>query len=607
MNYPVNGIAPQTAMATPSSSTLLNLYPRESDELTSLLHQHNVSMGKPKDIFGFPERLLASSSLQKALGGFVQKSRSNPRGPVSLNAMLHLVLTTIGGPGAADLGPEADEPTSLITSFLADTGHWPELAFAEPDDTPMPVSSHHEQHPPERRIRSLAASLAASQAGNESSFWTGSDSTPLAEIAQTLARLEQSQVETAQRLDALSERLHRMERSDVSAAPVETPAYLPEKPGRESWPSPAKEPDQPLLLHPRQATDQNAPVAHTAAALAIEFVRATPFTDGGVQAAGRLEPLQAERPSQNTSSQGPSVVAASNNPPTHDSSTTGKGTTGETQPGPTAAPPSHARELVAGLQQPQAAVQATVRPAEFPTPTTADPDDQKPTPDWEKLFTSPEKSRRSPAPLPFAIVAIILVLLAIAVIAYLRGRAEPPSTSQEVVPAAAPLSSSQQAAATSDETSTQEQPPSPRLHSAASPPGGQDDSSSSTRTVNRVLGARERYQPKQSAESLEPGQPPFVSASAMEDRLIYAPQPQHPRVAGVIGLSGMVVMELTVSAKGNVENVRVLGGHHLLRDAAVNAVHAWRYRPVVHDGRPIAVRTTVRLDFSPQEHTAANH
>jgi TonB family protein len=44
-------------------------------------------------------------------------------------------------------------------------------------------------------------------------------------------------------------------------------------------------------------------------------------------------------------------------------------------------------------------------------------------------------------------------------------------------------------------------------------------------------------------------------------------------------LAGVVKLELTIAPDGKVKNVKVLGGHPLLAEAAVDAAKRWMYEP----------------------------
>ena len=51
----------------------------------------------------------------------------------------------------------------------------------------------------------------------------------------------------------------------------------------------------------------------------------------------------------------------------------------------------------------------------------------------------------------------------------------------------------------------------------------------------------------------------------------------YPEVAKKLNISGVVKLEVLVAQNGEVRNVKVLGGHPLLAEAAVSAVKQWKY------------------------------
>lgn len=52
-------------------------------------------------------------------------------------------------------------------------------------------------------------------------------------------------------------------------------------------------------------------------------------------------------------------------------------------------------------------------------------------------------------------------------------------------------------------------------------------------------------------------------------------QPEYPEALQRLGIGGSVRLAVTVSAKGSVENVQLLGGNPVLAEAAINAVKKW--------------------------------
>ncbi len=112
--------------------------------------------------------------------------------------------------------------------------------------------------------------------------------------------------------------------------------------------------------------------------------------------------------------------------------------------------------------------------------------------------------------------------------------------------------------------------------------------------AGRVLGARESFTPSESVERTTP--PTFVPGGVMDGYLVSAPRPNYPSLANLVGLQGKITFEAMVSKTGEVEALKVLGGPQGLRDVATDAVKQWQYRPFEVKGRPVEVRTIIRVD-----------
>ncbi len=90
----------------------------------------------------------------------------------------------------------------------------------------------------------------------------------------------------------------------------------------------------------------------------------------------------------------------------------------------------------------------------------------------------------------------------------------------------------------------------------------------------------------------------YLSASgAMAANLVAAPAPVYPVPASEAGVQGKVVVQALVGRNGRVIDAHVISGDPLLREAALNAVRGWRYRPFITDGRTAEVETLATLDF----------
>lgn len=68
--------------------------------------------------------------------------------------------------------------------------------------------------------------------------------------------------------------------------------------------------------------------------------------------------------------------------------------------------------------------------------------------------------------------------------------------------------------------------------------------------------------------------------------------PEYPDLARQMNITGAVQLQVTVDAGGSVKNVRVLGGHPVLVQAAVQAVRSWKYRSAAAESVEV-----VRLTF----------
>jgi TonB family protein len=82
----------------------------------------------------------------------------------------------------------------------------------------------------------------------------------------------------------------------------------------------------------------------------------------------------------------------------------------------------------------------------------------------------------------------------------------------------------------------------------------------------------------------------------MPRRLTYV-SPAYPEIAKEARVQGVVILECTISAEGNVTDVTVLRGIPLLDEAAIQAVRQWRYAPTLLNGQAVPVIMTMTVNF----------
>jgi protein TonB len=92
-------------------------------------------------------------------------------------------------------------------------------------------------------------------------------------------------------------------------------------------------------------------------------------------------------------------------------------------------------------------------------------------------------------------------------------------------------------------------------------------------------------------------QPIRVGGSVKEPRPVKMVPPIYPALASKARVSGTVVLEATLTAQGTVEEIRVITGHPLLVQAAVECVKQWQYEPTLLNGEPVAVILTAKVHF----------
>jgi protein TonB len=89
-----------------------------------------------------------------------------------------------------------------------------------------------------------------------------------------------------------------------------------------------------------------------------------------------------------------------------------------------------------------------------------------------------------------------------------------------------------------------------------------------------------------------------VSAGVQQGNLVNQVKPVYPQIAKAARISGSVVLQAEISKQGTIENLKVLSGHPMLVQSAVDAVKQWRYKPYMLNGEPVPVETTITVNFT---------
>jgi TonB family protein len=89
-----------------------------------------------------------------------------------------------------------------------------------------------------------------------------------------------------------------------------------------------------------------------------------------------------------------------------------------------------------------------------------------------------------------------------------------------------------------------------------------------------------------------------ISQGVSQGLLIRKVNPAYPEEARRAGIQGTVVLQAEITTEGRIANLQVISGPKELVPAAIGAVQQWRYRPYLFRGNPVAVETTVQVNFT---------
>lgn len=90
-----------------------------------------------------------------------------------------------------------------------------------------------------------------------------------------------------------------------------------------------------------------------------------------------------------------------------------------------------------------------------------------------------------------------------------------------------------------------------------------------------------------------------VPAEVMEKLLIHRVEPVYPAEARQANLQGIIALDVVVGRDGSVVSIHALNGPDVLARAAMDALRWWKFEPYRVNGEPVAVETTVAVEFKP--------
>lgn len=89
-----------------------------------------------------------------------------------------------------------------------------------------------------------------------------------------------------------------------------------------------------------------------------------------------------------------------------------------------------------------------------------------------------------------------------------------------------------------------------------------------------------------------------VSQGVTQGLLLRQVKPNYPQLARTARIQGAVLLQAEISKNGDIQNLRVISGHPMLIQSALEAVKQWKYKPYYLNGEPVEVETQIQVNFS---------
>ena len=97
--------------------------------------------------------------------------------------------------------------------------------------------------------------------------------------------------------------------------------------------------------------------------------------------------------------------------------------------------------------------------------------------------------------------------------------------------------------------------------------------------------------------SVKPNGPVRVGGHVRQPKVIVKVLPKYPVLARQTHVQGQVRIDAVLDEQGNVIEMKIVSGHPLLYQAALDALKQWKYEPTYLNNRPIAVKLIVTINF----------
>ncbi len=114
----------------------------------------------------------------------------------------------------------------------------------------------------------------------------------------------------------------------------------------------------------------------------------------------------------------------------------------------------------------------------------------------------------------------------------------------------------------------------------------------------QVQEAREIEKRARNISHTESADPFSPNAIVLQGHATVRAEPEYPQAAKLGGISGPVIIEVTVDERGKVIEAKSICGHDILAAAALKAARKWQFTPTRLNGIPVKVIGTITFNFN---------
>jgi protein TonB len=89
-----------------------------------------------------------------------------------------------------------------------------------------------------------------------------------------------------------------------------------------------------------------------------------------------------------------------------------------------------------------------------------------------------------------------------------------------------------------------------------------------------------------------------VGGNVQNAKMVKRVSPVYPPLAKQARIQGTVILSAVISKDGTIQDLKVVSGHALLIQAALDAVKQWVYQPTQLNNEPVEVSTEIEVHFT---------